>query len=201
MEYGEVITDGNVSAIIDSESSNYLTNWIKSAIDNGGYYIGRYELGIDWTTNNYGTREGLVSMRTLVNDIGWYFPEGGSAYNRFAYTDTINSFAWDTALCFIMLFTNDLTYANQYYLDLNDNLDPDSGYPVTGLGEDVRCNIYEMAGMQSEWVREYDKTTNSLYVLRGGYNEGNGLGAGRRGMPSDVNSVAAGTRLTLWIQQ
>ena len=66
MEYGEVITDGNVSAIIDSVSSNYLAKWIDSAIDNGGYYIGRYELGIDWTTNNYGTREGLVSMRTLA---------------------------------------------------------------------------------------------------------------------------------------
>ena len=201
MEYGEVITDGNVSAIIDSESSNYLTNWIKSAIDNGGYYIGRYELGIDGTTNNYGTREGLVSLQTLVNDIGWYFPDGGDAYNSFAYKGIINSFAWDTALYFIMVCTNDLTYANQYYLDLNDNLHPDYGYPVIGLGEDVRCNIYEMAGMQSEWVREYDKTINSRYVLRGGYNEGNGLGAGRRGMPSDVNSVAAGTRLTLWIQQ
>ena len=199
MEYGEVITDGAVNAIIDNYSSDYLTNWIKSAIDNGGYYIGRYEYGLDMTDYSYGTRAGMVSY--FVYDIASEWMEWNVPHNEFAYQDIVNSFAWDTAIYFIEICSGNSNYANTNYLNLYDHVDPGSGYPLTGVSNDVVCNIYDMAGVHSEWVREYDLTTNYRYVLRGGYNEGNGLGAGRRGMVSDLYGAFAGTRLTLYIYE
>ena len=90
-------------------------------------------------------------------------------------SDLINSYAWDTAIVFIQEFSGDTNYSQQRGRNtaravqkcgesiLDYNLDEGD------VAQDIRCNIYDMAGNTYEWSTETHSITNSPCVPRGGY--------------------------------
>ena len=89
-------------------------------------------------------------------------------------SDLINSYAWDTAIVFIQEFSGDTNYSQQRGRNtarevqkcgesiLDYNLDEGD------VAQDIRCNIYDMAGNTREWSTETYSSTSSPCVLRGG---------------------------------
>ena len=90
-------------------------------------------------------------------------------------SDLINSYAWDTAIVFIQEFSGDTNYSEQRGRNtaravqkcgesiLDYNLD------VGDEAQDIRCNIYDMAGNTREWSTETYSNTIGPCVSRGGY--------------------------------
>ena len=89
-------------------------------------------------------------------------------------SDLINSYAWDTAIVFIQEFSGDTNYSQQRGRNtaravqkcgesiLDYNLDEGD------VAQDIRCNIYDMAGNTYEWSTETYSNTNYPCVYRGG---------------------------------
>ena len=90
-------------------------------------------------------------------------------------SDLINSYAWDTAIVFIQEFSGDTNYSRQVGINtegaiqkcgesiLNYNLD------AGDTAQDVRCNIYDMAGNIREWTTETSFRSGIPCVGRGGH--------------------------------
>ena len=114
-----------------------LGSWISNTLENGGYYIGRYEAsygkgGVALTKESTGTpaKEGDYTSSTVVNFAEefsegqlWNFinqPAASTASkamyketeNLGYYSELVNSYAWDTAIIFIQMYEN-VDYANQ----------------------------------------------------------------------------------------
>ena len=89
-------------------------------------------------------------------------------------SDLINSYAWDTAIVFIQEFSGDTNYSQQRGRNtaravqkcgesiLDYNLDEGD------VAQDIRCNIYDMAGNTQEWSTETHSYPDRPCVYRGG---------------------------------
>ena len=89
-------------------------------------------------------------------------------------SDLINSYAWDTAIVFIQEFSGDTNYSQQRGRNtaravqkcgesiLDYNLDEGD------VAQDIRCNIYDMAGNTYEWSTEASSSAGNPCVIRGG---------------------------------
>ena len=80
-------------------------------------------------------------------------------------SDLINSYVWDTAIVFIQEFSGDTNYSQQRRLQSSI---AKCGEATDGINNDVRCNIYDMAGNTREWNTETTSNTYSPCVDRGG---------------------------------
>ena len=80
-------------------------------------------------------------------------------------SDLINSYAWDTAIVFIQEFSGDTEYSRQSRLQSSL---AKCGEATDGTNNDVRCNIYDMAGNTREWSTETVPNTDFPCVPRGG---------------------------------
>ena len=106
-------------------------------------------------------------------------------------SDLINSYAWDTAIVFIQEFSRDTDYSRQSSLQ---NTLAKCGEATDGTNNDVRCNIYDMAGNTREWSTEAYSSTSYPCVRRGGYCNNSGYytsnrGNGRTTYSNDYNSA------------
>ena len=164
-----------------------LGAFIKSAIDNGGYYIARYEAGInadsdqykyagctgypDWLvygdSNKKFAKDGTVKPLSIKGKGVWNAvtqPEA-AAISRKMYSDLnsdlINSYAWDTAIMYIEKCGTNSNYANKN--DGNGTL------KVTGNNSDEQCKISDMAGNVFEWTTETACFMDNYCVYRGGF--------------------------------
>ena len=88
-------------------------------------------------------------------------------------SDLINSYAWDTAIVFIQEFSGDTNYSMQVGINTEEEIqkcgesilsEVDSGDEA----QDIRCNIYDMAGNTYEWSTETFASTASSRIYRGG---------------------------------
>ena len=119
-----------------------LQEWITTTLDNGGYYIGRFE-----ASNNGSDQAVMLS----ASDRSWtnitqpnatiqaqaiYSAETGTNKDLY-YSDLVNSYAWDTLVSFL----------EQY----SDNIDNTDG---TGGGKTYVCNVFDVHGKASEWSTE-----------------------------------------------
>ena len=89
-------------------------------------------------------------------------------------SDLINSYAWDTAIVFIQLFSNDTNYSRQGGKNTTASLQKcgESILNSVNSGDetrDVRCNIFDMSGNTCEWSTETASGTRGPCVNRGGY--------------------------------
>lgn len=193
--------DWKQEVIIDSyykelETSSYgnataknLEDFIIKAIEKGGYYIGRYEAGDAYAidTEKTGTIDVSNPNNPITCKAGVYpytfINQNDSSilcrqmYNSTNFeSDLINSYAWDTAIVFIQKFSGDSNYSTQ--VGKNTESEPqkcgESILETVDTGdeaEDVRCNIYDMAGNCTEWTTE-TSINNSVhpyhYVAHGG---------------------------------
>ena len=148
-------TYGNTTAKenIESEESGFR----KSARDNHGYYIGRYE------ARKNGTQVTVKASDTVYN----YITQPNAAtVSRGMYSsdsnfesDLMNSYAWDTAIVFLQKFdnrankTNLKAYSQQN--SLNDSLASQGTNNLSdGSKQDVICNVWDMASNCEEWTTE-----------------------------------------------
>ena len=145
---------------------------------NGGYYIGRYEVG-----DENGTAV-IKADQTPMASIIWstaYSKAKGIGGGPGATTYLCSSYAWDTAINFIQNngFPN---YAKAREDSYNENWSDKNVKDSTGkiiktannssrleTGKTTpKCNIYDMGGNVSEFTTEVMPSTSEPLVLRGG---------------------------------
>lgn len=167
-----------------------LQGFIDSSNKNNGYYIGRYEAGVSGYDSNSIVKSNSNSEISWTGYTGdniqlvcktgqqvWNYvtQNKASELSRNMYTDTtftsdlINSYAWDTAIVFIQEFSGDTDYSMQISLQ---SILVNTGEATDGTNNDVRCNVYDMAGNVWELTTETYKNSGFPCVDRGGsYND------------------------------
>lgn len=152
-----------------------LDGFITSANRNYGYYIGRYEAGYSSDTADRTSSSGInETMTCKANQYVYNYVTQSQASNLSSsmYTssnftsDLVNSYAWDTAIVFIQEFSEDSKYSLQTVLQ---KALAKTGKATDGINNDVKCNIYDMAGNCLEWTTETYMLSNGPYVVRGGH--------------------------------
>ena len=178
---------------------------------NGGYYIGRYEVG-----DENGTAV-IKSDKTPMSNIIWstaYSKAKGIEGGTGATTYLCSSYAWDTAINFIQNngFPN---YAraredsyNENWVDKNVKDSKENIIKAANKSERFstgkttpKCNIYDMGGNVIEFTTEVMPSTSEPAVFHGGDYYGNVYPAGQRidGSTSSATS-RLGFRATLFLK-
>ena len=190
--YTEVLKDATTS----NAHAKDIEAFVNSANNNHGYYIGRYEAGVvngvldtselgdefnEWAAPNinwtgYKAEEGKeIQLVCKTGQQVWEYVTQNKASElaRNMYTgkkyesDLINSYAWDTAIVFIQKCgtkANCVTYSRQS--ELQSSL-AKTGEATDGTNKDEQCNIYDMAGNDSEWTTETYSYSSLPCVPRG----------------------------------
>ncbi len=164
--YSRIITIGSYYQEKISDDGNTaaksLSTFVSKTINNGGYYLGRYEAskGVDGKVNSQ------------VGQIPWVDitqPNAATEARRmysssYVDSDLINSYSWDTAIVFIEKYSAYSQYA--------DKPSVNTAKKNTGRSGDKVCNIYDMASNCYEWSTEHslELNSNQIYpcVYRGG---------------------------------
>ena len=166
----------NITAKEDIESEE--AGFRKSVIDNGGYYIGRYEART--TTLRTSKENSLTQLTVKPEDYVYNYikqPQAADlSQNMYVdninfTSDLINSYSWDTAICFLQECDDRKEDSNIPYscqTSLNTGNVAEKGTNGTDT-EDVICNIFDMASNCFEWSTETWTYNNTDYVNRGGY--------------------------------
>ena len=193
---------------------NEIVSQVKAEKDsvrrNGGYYIGRYEVG-----DENGTAV-IKADKTPMSNIIWstaYSKAKGIGGGPGATTYLCSSYAWDTAINFIQNngFPNYARAREDSYNEnwVDKNVKDSKGNIIKTANKAERfqtgkttpkCNIYDMGGNVSEFTTEVMPSTSEPVVLRGG-NYGDGTPAGPRGDIS-ITGVSSnfGLRITLFLK-
>ena len=175
IEYKELTEFRSGNTATDSTAENAtardLKTFIETSLENGGYYIARYEAS--------GTTSKITSKynQTVLTNIT---QPNAAKLAREMYGDTtdyasdlVNSYAWDTAIIFIQTYSTGEDASS--YADQNKS----TSFANTGINNDKYCNIWDMSGNANEWTTEYSACSYSgdfsPCVGRGGsYNTGVG---------------------------
>ena len=174
----------------DEENQNGITKDVLNEIveqvniekesikNNGGYYIGRYEVGKE---NNNAV---IKANQEPYANIKWseaYKQAKGIDAGTSANSYLCSSYAWDTAINFIQTHSTATNYATSRY-SFNENwLDKEvkdkNGKVIkkeniaerlnTGLTTSY-ANIYDMGGNEAEFTTELNPNTSETLVVRGG---------------------------------
>ena len=146
---------------------------------NGGYYIGRYEVGDENETAV------IKADKTPMANIIWsiaYSKAKGIGGGPGATTYLCSSYAWDTAINFIQNngFPNYAKAREDSYNEnwVDKNVKDSKGNIIKAANKTERlstgkttpkCNIYDMGGNVAEFTTEVMPSTSEPVVLRGGY--------------------------------
>ena len=182
-------TNGNTTAKenIESEESGFR----KSAKDNHGYYIGRYE------SRKNGTQVTVKASDTVYNNIT---QPNAATVSRGMYSDSnfesdlMNSYAWDTAIVFLQKFDNRANKASlkPYSRQTSLNTESLASQGTNNLEvskQDVICNVYDMASNCVEWTTETSNTSDFPCTNRGGsYNYSGYCASNRRSYYTSVSN-------------
>ena len=181
---------GYIEYTLETDNASYknaiakdLYDFIVKSITNHGYYIGRYEAGdataIDEARDSSSSDDNPIVSKSGVYPYNYILEQKASSLSQGMYSssnfesDLINSYAWDTAILFIQAFSGDTNYSKQKGKNTNNIVEKcgksilaraDSGDEV----QDVRCNIFDMAGNTNEWCTETYENEGVPCVLRGG---------------------------------
>ena len=182
-----------------------ITNFKNSVVQNGGYYIGRYEARTATARNATGnaltqiTEKGTENVYNYVTQLQ-AAQLSQNMYNSDKFTsDLINSYAWDTAIVFIQNCGTNTKYSRQNRL--NTSLAQTGTNSLTDTSKiDVQCNIYDMASNIVEWTTETSGYSSYLCVSRGGYyNDSDYCTSGRDYNNTSVSSSRVGFRPLLYL--
>ena len=161
---------------------NEIVDQVKAEKDsvrrNGGYYIGRYEVG-----DENGTAV-IKADQTPMASIIWstaYTKAKGIGGGPGATTYLCSSYAWDTAINFIQNngFSNYAKAREDSYNEnwVDKNVEDSKGNIIKAANKAERlptgkttpkCNIYDMGGNVAEFTTEVMPSTSEPVVLRGG---------------------------------
>ncbi len=180
----------------DNTSARDLKGFKNSVNEHGGYYMARFEA-------NKGS-DGLPDSKSGAVWTNISQPSAADVSRRMyseaygAYSDLVNSYAWDTAIIFIQAYSGNTSYSQA---GVNTNY---GASMLTGTHNDQVCNIHDMAANHHEWTTETYNYTSSHAVWRSNYSNGTGSRfTGYRGT-SKVNDVTApyayGFRVCLYLK-
>ena len=173
IENQDGITKDTLNEIVEQ-----VKNEINSVKINGGYYIGRYEVGKE---NNNAV---IKVNKEPYSNIKWgeaYKQAKGIDVGTSANSYLCSSYAWDTAIKFIQTHSTATNYAtsrdnfngNWYDKEVKDK----NGNIIKKINEEVKldtglttsyANIYDMGGNVTEFTTELNPTTSKNIVMRGG---------------------------------
>ena len=182
-----------------------ITNFKNSVVQNGRYYIGRYEARTATARNATGnaltqiTEKGTENVYNYVTQLQ-AAQLSQNMYNSDKFTsDLINSYAWDTAIVFIQNCGTNTKYSRQNRL--NTSLAQTGTNSLTDTSKiDVQCNIYDMASNIVEWTTETSGYSSYPCVSRGGYyNDSDYCTSGRDYNNTSVSSSRVGFRPLLYL--
>ena len=208
--YQELSTFREGNSVTDSTAQNAtarnLEEFISTTLENGGYYIARFEAS--------GTASKITSKynQTLLTKITQ--PNAAKAAremygevkenDELIYaSDLVNSYAWDTAIIFIQTYSTE-TDASSYA-----SKNKSASFANTGINNDKYCNIWDMSGNVNEWTTESSTRTFGISftpcVYRGGYCYTDGGGHGsytsyRSGSITTTSFSSGGLRPLLYVK-
>ena len=158
---------------IESETKGFR----ESAINNGGYYIGRYEARTT-TPRSVSTENNSLSKITVKpNDYiyNWVTQLQAAKLSQEMYSDSsfesdlMNSYAWDTAIDFLQKCDDRIASNSKPYSIQNSINTVFANKGTNNLElQDVICDVYDMASNCYEWTTETCNTDGYPCVLRGG---------------------------------
>ena len=185
-----------------------------SAVNNGGFYLGRYEAGTNHErTSATGTSDPL-QIKQNSNIYNWvtYSEARTLAQGMYAssnYTSSLtSSYAWDTALKFLEQTGNTsyLTNSTQgnYYNTQHGGKSQTNANVLLTAGETQKVNnLYDLGGNVYEWTTEQYSNAEAGRVSRGGFFGFNSQDEPVIGRFSSSNTAdsAIGFRVALFIGQ
>ena len=146
---------------------------------NGGYYIGRYEVGDE---NETAVIKADQTPKVNINWSAAYGIAKGIGGGTGATTYLCSSYAWDTAINFIQNngFPNYANVREDGYNEnwVDKNVKDSKGNIIKAANKAERlptgkttpkCNIYDMGGNVVEFTTEVMPSTSEPVVLHGGY--------------------------------
>ncbi len=135
-----------------------------SAIENGGFYIGRYVAGTtsarsssSGTSEQVNVKKGLNVYNYVTKNQAVSLAEGYANNNSNFKSRLCSSYAWDTILKFIE------STENTEYLTKSA-----TGTAITKTGSNSINNIYDFGYNTYEWTTESSSNSSSACTIRGG---------------------------------
>ena len=191
-EYREATVETQPSYCANAIAEN-ITAFKESVTQNGGYFLGRYEAGIEggiladnpsvttpdsnytyWTGGTLVCKAGQQVWNWVTQNKASELCRNIDTENNYTdvTSDLVNSYAWDTAIVFIQKCgteSNSSNYANQIGKSTTSSTLSKTGEAVLEDTNEIdkQCNIYDMAGNCSEYSTETRTKTNDC-VYRGG---------------------------------
>ena len=186
-------TDGNIALgsgeYKELSFSNYgnstakeIEVFFKKSNEKGGYYIARYEASYRDGTKPYSkesveTLESFSAKSKTEGNLWNHINQSDAAnaaramYDENGYfaSDLVNSYAWDTAIVFIQMYSGQPTYSMQTSKNTVDTINAGD---TVNTGERVEttdkvCNVYDMASNLWEWTTETNENETCSCVFRG----------------------------------
>ncbi len=200
-----------ITTTVLQEIVEQVTNEKISVRNNGGYYIGRYEVGKEdekaVVKPNRNPYTNLIWSDAYKNAKSINVGNGASSY-------LCSSYAWDTAIKFIETHSEATNYGDTRE-NLNENWSDkevrdkngkiikeadESKKLQTGLTSQ-KANIYDMGGNVKEFTTELNPNTSEAVILRGGFYDKSNMAAGPRVDTSLAsNQSQFGFRSTLFVK-
>ncbi len=170
--YKELSTlrEGNTAedSTAENATARDLKTFVETSLENGGYYIARYEAsGTTKIISKY-NQEVLVDITqpTAAKLAREMYGEVKEDDELVYASDLVNSYAWDTAIIFIQTYS--IGEDASRYASENKS----TSFANTGINNDKYCNIWDMSGNAYEWTTEYSTRSSLIYfyscVYRGG---------------------------------
>ena len=209
VQYSEEDLENGINEEVAQEIVNQI-NAEKASIEKyGGYYIGRYEAGIE---NNDAVIQQNKEPYASIRWVDAYNIAQGIESGNNATSYLCSSYAWDTALSFIESkqessdYGSDISKYNgnwrsKQVVDENGNEIKEAGVAQrlnTGLTTAL-CNIYDMGGNVGEFTTELNPLLSETLVLRSNTYYGDRPAGVRWDDFSSATDVNAGFRATLFL--
>ena len=208
-KYYELSGDGQTVDETASNNIQEVENIYKSVKENKGFYIGRYETGIEsntprTSTSSIGDEPVIKKNKNIYNYITWgnsMSDETGGAVEkaRCMYENSTLCYGvqWDAAMRWISkdsLLKGILTDSTD-----KGNYDTTGNIIKTGSNENYEIkNIYDIAGNVSEWTMESYGMNEK--IARGGRTGGTESVTSREENNVNTKSEFCGFRVTLYIK-
>ncbi|MBD9159013.1 MAG: hypothetical protein EGQ16_05515 [Clostridiales bacterium] len=204
-------SDVGVTVAVLNEIVEQVNKEIASVKANGGYYIGRYEVGKE---NNIAVVKQNHEPYANVKWIEAYALAKGMDVGNKATSYLCSSYAWDTAVKFIETHSTATDYgatrenSNENWTDKevkdkNGNVIKKAGVKArlnTGLTTSW-ANIYDMGGNVAEFTTELNPNLLETVILRGGaYHDDSAASGGRWDIVLDGIWDNVGFRSTLFLK-